>query len=92
MHFFRRGLSLTIPYFLSFWHSFTRSSSSQMDQLLSIKASTPTCAAPNDWPRNGTVLQGSWVTDAKGDRWAKFVNGMYLPEKQAGFVVLFEQK
>ena len=57
-----------------------------------MSASTPTCASPNDWPRNGTILQGSWLTLPNGERWAKFTNGMFLPEKQAGFVILFEQK
>jgi len=44
----------------------------------------------SDWPRNGAVHKGSWESAADGSRWARFDNGMYLPEKQAGFTILFD--
>jgi hypothetical protein len=43
-----------------------------------------------DWPRNGTVLHGRWLT-VGADRWVQFENGLYLPEKQKGFTILFEE-
>ena len=57
-----------------------------------MNASTPTSgAAPDDWPRNGTVLKGSWLTLPNGERWVQFTNGFFLPEKQKGFTILFEE-
>ena len=52
-------------------------------------ATSSSASKPDDWPRNGTVLEGNWETHA-GERWVKFTNGMYLPEKQKGFVILTE--
>ena len=50
-------------------------------------------ATSNDpnWPRNGTVLEGVWETHG-GERWVKFTNGYYLPEKQKGYTILTEVK
>jgi hypothetical protein len=54
---------------------------------------TPHKQNPNrrgdDWPRNGTILKGRWLTVGE-ERWVQFENGLYLPEKQAGFTILFE--
>ncbi len=47
-----------------------------------------TSSAAN-WPRNGEVHLGRWETHA-GEKWVKFDNGFYLPEKQKGFTILFE--
>lgn len=44
----------------------------------------------DDWPRNGTILKGRWLS-VDGERWVQFENGLYLPEKQKGFTILFEQ-
>ena len=50
------------------------------------------CRPPSLPPlRSGTVLKGVWETH-NGERWAKFDNGFYLPEKQKGFTILFEVK
>lgn len=43
------------------------------------------------WPRNGAVHKGKWETH-NGEKWVKFDNGFYLPEKQKGFVILTEVK
>ena len=50
-------------------------------------------AVSNDpsWPRNGQVHPGTWLV-VDGERWVKFSNGFYLPEKQKGFVILTEAK
>ena len=48
-------------------------------------------SSASDWPRNGTVLEGAWETH-NGERWVKFTNGYFLPEKQKGFVIITEVK
>lgn len=44
----------------------------------------------SDWPRNGTVLAGTWETHG-GARWARLTNGYFLPEVQKGVKILFDQ-
>jgi hypothetical protein len=44
---------------------------------------------PN-WPRNGQVHVGEWI-DSSGERWVKFSNNFWLPEKQKGFTILFDE-
>jgi hypothetical protein len=44
----------------------------------------------NNWPRNGTLLKGTWEKDEKGDHWAHFENGFFLPLKQKGYTILFD--
>jgi len=44
----------------------------------------------SDWPRNGAIHLGQWITLSSGERWVKFDNGFYLPEKQKGFTILFD--
>jgi hypothetical protein len=58
-----------------------------------MSASTPSSGPGkgDDWPRNGTVLKGVWLSVGE-ERWVQFENGLYLPEKQAGFTILFEEK
>ncbi len=50
-------------------------------------------ATSNDpsWPRNGAVHKGVWEVH-NGEKWVKFANGFYLPERQKGFIILTEQK
>jgi hypothetical protein len=57
-----------------------------------MSASTPSSGPGkgDDWPRNGTVLRGKWLS-VGAERWVQFENGLFLPEKQAGFTILFEQ-
>lgn len=57
-----------------------------------MSASTPSSGPGkgDDWPRNGTILRGRWL-QVENERWVQFENGLYLPEKQKGFVILFEE-
>ena len=41
------------------------------------------------WPRNGEIHKGKWETHA-GERWVRFDNNFYLPEKQKGYTILTE--
>ena len=45
-------------------------------------------SSSGDWPRNGTVLMGRHSKEHAG--WVQFENGYWLPEKQAGFQILFD--
>ena len=45
------------------------------------------------WPRNGEIHSGEWMSNVgtEGCRWVKFSNSFWLPEKQAGVTILFDE-
>jgi len=47
-------------------------------------------SSASNWPRNGTMLVGSWETHG-GARWARLTNGFFLPEVQKGVKILFDE-